>query len=731
LAGEFDNFYIILYCFYPLFFSLGSTANAQNYADKEFFLIEKLEYDKIGKSDKLLLDSCLSLFHDSKNDTTKTNAIKYIVEQSWDENIWPRYNDWLYDYVKIKLSKKLAAPIKTNLLYVYASTINNKGYYHSTKGEPLKALDYYKQSLEIQKSIDDYEGVATSLNNIGAIFNKQGDIPSAINYYHQSLKIYEEIENDAGQAQTLKNLGNIHQSQKDNQLALEYFHKSLKMYKKLEHNRGIATLLNNIGFVYFKLKNNEKAFSYYRKSIKIREKINDKAGIASCLNNIASAYENENNIDSSMYYYQKCIEIYAEINNRNGLAIIHNNIARNYALNGQIKKAEQYALKSLAIAQEIKTPSNIKTVAGTLSDIYEKQGRGNEALKMYKLHIEMRDSILNEETQVAAAKSQARYEYQKNKAIDDAEHEKVLAIKNKEKEKQTIISIASGAGLILVIIFLLFVFNRLKITRKQKLVIENQKSEIVDSITYAKRIQEAILPTKKFIEEHLPDSFFLYKPKDIVAGDFYWVTKIGNEVFFAAADCTGHGVPGAMVSVVCHNALDRVLREFKLTEPGEILDKTRELVEHQLNKSSNQSSSIKNIRDGMDIALCSYNKTNNEIKYAGAYNPLWILKSNSNEVEEIKATRQPIGRVENPKNFETHKITLGKDDRVYIFSDGYADQFGGKDRKKMMKKRFRELLLDTRNLEMKEQSNAINSYFENWKGNMEQIDDVCVIGVRV
>lgn len=721
-------FFIALTCWFII---AGNHVYAQNYADKEFFLIEKLEYDKIGESDKILLDSCLSIFHKSKSDTTKTNAIKHIVEQSWDENIWPKYNDWLYNFVKNKLNQKIPKKVKDNLRHVYASTINNKGYYHSTKGEPLKALDYYKESLKIQKSINDYEGVATSLNNIGAIFNKQGDIPSAINYYHQSLKIYEEIENDAGQAQTLNNLGNIHQSQKDNQLALEYFHKSLKMYEKLEHKRGVSTLLNNIGFVYFKLKNNEKAMSYYRKSINIRRELNDKAGIASCLNNIASAYENENNIDSSMYYYQKCIDIYAEINNKNGLAIIHNNLARNYAEIGQIKKAEQYALKSLKIAQDIKNPSNIKTVAGTLSDIYERQGKNNEALKMYKLHIEMRDSILNEETQVAAAKSQARYEYQKNKAIDDAEHEKVIAIKNKEKEKQTIISIASGIGLVLVIIFLLFVFNRLKITRKQKLVIENQKSEIVDSITYAKRIQEAILPTQKFIEENLPSSFLLYKPKDIVAGDFYWVAKVDDEVFFAAADCTGHGVPGAMVSVVCHNALDRVLREFKLTEPGEILDKTRELVEKQLNKAENSSASIKNIRDGMDIALCSLNKKTNKLKYAGAYNPLWIIKSNSNEVEEIKATRQPIGRVENPTNFSTHSIALSKGDKVYIFSDGFADQFGGKDRKKMMKKRFRELLLNTKNLEMKEQSNAINNYFETWKGEMEQIDDVCIIGVNV
>ena len=704
---------------------------AQNFADADYYLIDKLEIDKVSKTDKLLMDSCLQIFHKTNDDTIKTAAIKTIVEESWDDNVWPKYNDWLYTYTQAKLKEKLPIKIKRNLMFVLGSTINNKGYYYSTKGKASEALKYYKQSLGIQLKLNDKEGAATSYNNIGAIYNKQGNIPEALENYHKSLDIYKSINNKNGTAQTLNNIGHIYQGQEEYDSALEYFHRSLKIFKEVKNDRGISTLYNSIGFIYSKKKNHDKALEYYNQSLEIRKRSDDKKGIASTLNNIAVHYENNRDFGKAKEYFYKCLNVYEPLNHRIGLAIVYNNLGRIYMFENNLIKAEKYSLKSLKISEELGSPTNIKSTSQILSDIYLKKGKGIKALEMYKQYILMRDSILNEETKLVAAKEQARYEYEKLKAIDDAEYDKIIALKNKEKEKQTIISIATAFGLILVIVFLIFVFSRLKITRKQKQVIEHQNNEIVDSITYAKRIQEAILPTNDYIQKHLPNSFFLYKPKDIVAGDFYWVTKIDNHVFFAAADCTGHGVPGAMVSVVCHNALDRVLREFKLTNPADILDKTRELVSKQLNKSTKHTANIKNIRDGMDIALCSLNKTTNELKYAGAYNPLWVLRKDTTEIEEIKATRQPIGRVEVPKPFKSHTVQLHEGDTIYIFSDGYADQFGGEKGKKMMYRKFKTLLLDVVNKDIKIQKELINSYFEQWKGNMEQIDDVCVIGVQV
>ena len=256
---------------------------------------------------------------------------------------------------------------------------------------------------------------------------------------------------------------------------------------------------------------------------------------------------------------------------------------------------------------------------------------------------------------------------------------------------------------------------------KQKLIVETKSKEIMDSINYAKRIQSAILPPAKLVKEYLKDSFILYKPKDVVAGDFYWMEHKAGKVLFAAADCTGHGVPGAMVSVVCNNALNRSVREYALTDPGEILNKTREIVIQEFDKSEDE------VKDGMDIALCSLNGY--KLEYAGANNPLWILRNG--KLIETKANKQPIGKFDNLLPYTTHKFELEKGDSIYIFSDGYVDQFGGEKGKKFKSKAFKSLLLSIQNKTMEEQRILIDKAFETWRGNLEQIDDVCVIGVRI
>ena len=286
-----------------------------------------------------------------------------------------------------------------------------------------------------------------------------------------------------------------------------------------------------------------------------------------------------------------------------------------------------------------------------------------------------------------------------------------------------------------------------------ELLLEQKNKEITASITYAKRIQEAILPSDRSVKIWLPDSFILYKPKDIVAGDFYWVENVDDKVIFAAADCTGHGVPGAMVSVVCNNALNRALREFELREPGKLLDKTRELVIEQFEKSNDD------VKDGMDISLCVLNTKNNELQWAGANNPLWIIRNN--EILITKADKQPIGKYVKTKIYVTHTIPLQKGDSIYVFTDGYADQFGlsaeawaktggvpyvyrvpskaltdgqasdDANGKKFKASALKELLLSIQTNTMEEQKEIINQTFENWKGSIDQVDDVCMIGVRI
>jgi serine phosphatase RsbU (regulator of sigma subunit) len=299
-------------------------------------------------------------------------------------------------------------------------------------------------------------------------------------------------------------------------------------------------------------------------------------------------------------------------------------------------------------------------------------------------------------------------------------------------------------GIILILLIFTFTFYSRRINEDFEAVIVRQKEEIQttlaeihDSITYARRIQTALLPPARTFQKHLPDSFILYQPKDIVAGDFYWMESPpksssaapGGEavILFAAADCTGHGVPGAMVSVVCNNALNRAVREFGFTDPGKILDKTREIVVEEFQKSE------EDVKDGMDISLVALSHVGTDghrsLQWAGANNPLWIIRNG--EVLETRPDKQPIGKYTDAKPFTTHTIEIHTGDTLYIFTDGFQDQFGGEKGKKFKAANLKQLLLSIQHETMSSQKEIIATAFENWRGTLEQVDDVCIIGVRV
>ncbi|MGZ3865370.1 MAG: SpoIIE family protein phosphatase [Bacteroidia bacterium] len=368
-----------------------------------------------------------------------------------------------------------------------------------------------------------------------------------------------------------------------------------------------------------------------------------------------------------------------------------------------------------------------------------------ENLNQQKLIDEL--SIKNKEAEIARQNIEAE---NKQKQIHGLEKEKELGEENLKQQKFIQKLILAGAGLLGV--FLIFVFVSLARSRKankviaqqkeeverqkniaeqqrsvaeeQKHLIEEKQKEIVDSISYAKHLQQAILPPKEFISKHVPSNFILYKPKDIVAGDFYWAEQVGNNFFIAAADCTGHGVPGAMVSVVCSNALNRAVKEFRLNETGKILDKTRELVIDTFEKSGEE------VKDGMDISMLRISKEKDQtrVQWSGANNALWYIQNN--ELTEVKADKQPIGKYHETKDFTTHEFTFTAPVTFYLYSDGYADQFSADD-KKLMRKKFKDIVVSIQHLTMPEQMKYLDNYHETWKGSMEQTDDVLVIGVMV
>ena len=616
------------------------------------------------------------------------------------------------------------------------------GYLFMQKGDIPLALEFYEKNLKIDKELGNKKGMAICYLNVGHIYKQQGDIPLAIEYLTKSLKTNKEIGDQNGIANAYNHIGIIHNHQGDLDLALKYYNKALKIREEIDDKRGMGSSYNNIGLIYQYKGNFPMAIEYLTKSLNVHKEAGDIEGVASSYNNLGMIQQQQGNLEIALEYLIKSLKINEEIDDKDGMASSFYNVGDIYNKQGNVAKALEFGLKSMEIAKEIGYPSEIEKASQLLSDVYLKLGNNTKALEMYKLSITMRDSINNETTQKATAQQQAKYEYEKQKVLDDAEHDKLLAVEKEEKEKQQILTGATAGGLILVVVFLFFVFNRLQVTKKQKLVIEEQKKEveqqkgvveiahfeleeknqeILDSITYAKRIQSAILPPAKVVAAYLQESFILYKPKDIVAGDFYWLEPEKNRVLFAAADCTGHGVPGAMVSVVCNNALNRSVREHGLTDPGEILTKTREIVIKEFEKSD------EDVKDGMDIALCSLE--GNKLQYAGAHNPLWIIRKN--ELIETKADKQPIGQFDNPQPYTTHSFELEKGDSIYIFSDGFVDQFGGEKGKKFKTKAFRELFLSIQDKSMNDQKTIVDNVFETWRGGLEQIDDVCVIGVRV
>jgi tetratricopeptide (TPR) repeat protein len=647
-----------------------------------------------------------------------------------------------------------------------ANSTNNIGYIHNSQGDIPKALDYYHKSLRIYEEMlaenknsneipNIKKGIAYSLNNIGQIYLTQGDVAKTLDAYDRALKIREEINDIKGISQSLNNIGIV------------YFNNgnpSCKSSKEICSQQGRL-----------------KALEYYLKSLKLREQINDKRGIAISLSNIGHAYADMGDPDckasmeeclragqnKGMEYFQRSLTILEEIQDKWGIANSLNDIGTILLEQQKVAEAMVYADRCLKTSKELGYPLNIKKASSLLKKIYKEQKKYKEALAMYELEMQMNDSISNEETKKASVKKQFQYQYEKKAAADSIKNVEEQKVKNaqltaqqaqlkQEKTKR----LALYGGLVLVLIFAGFMFNRYKITQqqrntialqktkvdeayielnqqneeiaqqrdeigKQKQALEAHQKEIIDSITYAKRLQEAILPPKEFITEHFPENFIVYKPKDLVAGDFYWAESYQDKFLIAAADSTGHGVPGAIVSVVCSNALNRSLKEFALTEPGPLLNKTRELVLETFAKSSSD------VKDGMDISMLCIDKLNNKISWSGANNPLWYLLPNATMLSEIKANKQPIGKSDNPLPFTTHDIDYVSGTIFYLITDGYSDQFGGPKGKKFKYKSLKDLLVNTAPKGMIKQSEVLETTFAKWKGSLEQVDDVCIIGITV
>ncbi|MBL7919509.1 MAG: tetratricopeptide repeat protein [Bacteroidia bacterium] len=612
--------------------------------------------------------------------------------------------------------------------------------------DPDLAEKYCNEALPLAEKLKFYRGVAFANKVKGILFDENGNYPESINAYMRSLTASKKINDKMATARTEANIGIVLRKLKRDKEAISYFKRSYAFFLNKQATYEMVVQMN-IGICYMNLKQADSALAYTKNAYNIMI-LNDLSD-PNVYGNLGLAYSTKKDYKQAEMLIKKCLEMKrSDSKDASSIAVWCENLAQVYIHQNKRDEAIKLLEEAISLFGENKYKYEATFTYDLIVQTLEKNNDPKNALKYYKILSQIKDSIYNSENSKQINDVKEKYETEKK------ENEIKLLTADKATQEETLKKnkaiIYSGTILsLLLIIFAIFIFrsnrqkqktnkeliskNTLIETQKkeveaQKEIVEEKQKEILDSISYTKRLQQAILPSNSSIKKLLPTSFIYYQPKDIVAGDFYWMEVVDDNILIAAADCTGHGVPGAMVSVVCSNALNRTVKELKITEPGKILDKVRELVIETFEKSESE------VKDGMDISLISISKNNsagNKItaQWAGANNPLWYF-SNS-EMNEIKANKQPIGKTDLPSPFTTHTISLNKGDKVYLFTDGYADQFGGPKGKKFKYKQLQELLTANNEKSVSDLKDILKNSFENWRGTLEQVDDVCILGIEI
>lgn len=682
------------------------------------------------------VDSLLKIWNDhSQHDTVRLNAMRVIA---WDNYIFKDpdsafyFAQKLYSFAKKKNNKKFMA-----------DALNTQGASFYFKGDYTTAIDYYSKSIKLREEIGDKKGWAATLVNMGNIYRIQGDYKKAIDHLTKSLKISEEIDNNYSLMGALASIGNIYADQKDYDKALNYFTRSLKVSEEIGNKHGITNALNNIGTIYNYQGDKDKAISYYIQCLKIREEMGDKNGIASALSNIGGIYFDKGENTKALDYFNQSLQLKEEIGDKQGKSNSLTNIGLIYYKQGNYNVALEYAQKALIITQEVGDAYEKHLAAKSLWEIYKKLGKNKEAMEMFELYISTRDTLQSEENQRAVIQQEYQYNYEKQ-FIEDSlafiQEQEVKQVEHQaelDKEAQQRYILYGGLGFLLLLGGFAFRgYQRKKkdnaVITEQKQIVEEAHKEIKDSINYAERIQRSFLASKELLDVSLgkPASggagyFVFFQPKDVVSGDFYWASVLPNENFaLCCADSTGHGVPGAIMSILNISSLEKSI-ETEI-EPHRILNKTREIIIERLKKDGSSEGG----KDGMDCSLLILNQERTKITYAAANNPVWIIRDK--KLIELKPDKMPVGKHDKDQlSFTQHEFDLQKGDLIYSLTDGMPDQFGGPKAKKYKYVQLKEFLVSISDCSMEEQHQKLKTEFENWKGNLEQVDDVCIIGVKI
>ena len=677
-----------------------------------------------------------------------------------------------------------------------ASCYNNIGIIYRNQGLLERAVENYMYSLRVYIEEGNKRGEASANLNLGIVHESLQNYDLALEYSYTAIEIFKEEGVLRDLYRSYNNIGIIY-----NQLWKIEREKKRKKDEGTEQKGGKVEIDETLEKEYF-----DKTIYYYQNSLKLAEEIGDKYAMSAALSNIGNIYRDQKNYIEALNYYYESLRLDREIGDTGGKAILYSRLAGLYndmyqSIASQtdeeaeiIKsdynhKAIEYGLQSLNLAKEVGSYSTIRSAANNLYEAYANSNSYYEAFKYAVTFIDANSIVYNDETARALTEMQSKYEAEKkeleieNLNKENALRRAELAQSEEQRKRQLAIIYSFIAGFIIIITFSIIIFrlfvqkkkanillaeqkeeileknamlmeaneeiraqkeeieSQHDVVVKQKDFIEIQKQRIDSSIRYAQRIQSAVLPSNECIQPLFSDYFVFFRPKDVVSGDFYWTGQLNEWIIVVAADCTGHGVPGAFMSMLGISMLNQISISSSFNNAADILQELRTAIVQALKQSLTEESQ----HDGMDISLAIISKKTHKCHWAGANNPLWIIRSDTDKqsfndpeeiVEEIKGDKMPIAIFVRMENYQNHEIQLKKGDKIYLFSDGYVDQFGGMKNKKFNRKTFRRLIGETSSLSMQEQKQEIEKTFDEWINpepgvRHDQIDDVVVLGIQV
>lgn len=674
-------------------------------------------------------DSLNAVLQQTKVDSVKIEALfelSFLCEGDEKRN---------YLNQALKLSLKSRNAIWTGHIY---EEIGNQFYPHN-----LDSCDFFfKKSLQAYEVSGNKTNIAKALNNVGIVYWYKNELAVAIDYYLRAMELNLETKNTRYYAINCLNIAMLYSSLEDYDNALLYVEKldtvNMEMMgPAFQHGKN-----NTQGIILYKLKKLEEARDLHRENFKLAVEIQDSVRAGMSLENLGLVFYDLGRADSAVHFYEQSFSFYP---NRQiyEYAGFYNNLGNAHLKMRNFKAASIYFEKALDFGLQSGYNPWIYASYQGLADLNKETRNFEKATFYFEKLIELKDSILKEENQSALNELETKFQSEqnqkeiellkKNEELNQAEIRNNQIVINQQNEQKFYFVLTSISLAVVVVVILIAYFAN----RKSKQLLLQQKeqiefshiqlmvknTEIIDSLNYSKRLQNAILPPTQRFEKHFKSSFIYYQPKDIVSGDFYWLEEHNGILYLAVADCTGHGVPGALVSVVCANTLSRVLVEENPSNPAEILNKSREIIKSHFSRHE------ENISDGMDISLCSISTENKTLNFAGANNPLWILRNE--EIIELAPDKQPIGKFALEKPFKNQTINLLSGDRLYLFSDGLQDQFGGEKGKKFKASNLKKLILSTGQESLDKQQMLIQNMLEDWKGKLEQVDDICMVAVQL